>query len=76
MSGARNLHRIAGALERLRHEAAAGACTFHPDIPAVGFIESWDLYPKGVCTPCKTQGERLGYTVHPDPLREDDPRDR
>ena len=68
MSGARNLHHLAGALERMRHEAATGPCMLHPDRPALGFIESWDLQPKGVCTACKRQGERLGYTVHPDPL--------
>ncbi len=64
----RNLHRIAGALERLRHEAATGPCTFHPGRQSVGYIEGWDNHPKGVCEACKAQGERLGYTVHPDPM--------
>lgn len=68
MTGARNLHRIAGTLELLRHEAATGPRIFHPAAPAVGFTEGWDLHPKGVCAACKAQGERLGYTVHPDPM--------
>lgn len=75
MSGMRNLHRLAGALERLRHEAATGTCHLHPDRPrpAVGYIEGWDLHPKGVCAACKAQGERLGYEVHPDPLAQTAP---
>jgi hypothetical protein len=66
-AGARNIHALAGALDRLRHEAAAGPCRFHPKQSAVGFIESWDLRQTGVCEACKKQGEGLGYTVHPDP---------
>jgi hypothetical protein len=65
---ARNLHRIAGALERLRHEAATGMCGLpRCTDPAVGYIESWDLHQTGVCEGHRAQGERLGHTVHPDP---------
>jgi hypothetical protein len=60
---AQNLHRIAGALDRLRKEAAEGACSLCPD-QAIGYIESWDLKPKGVCEAHAAQGERLGYGVH------------
>ena len=75
MSGARNLHRLAGALQRMRHEAATGPCHFHPGRPAVGFIETWDLQQLGVCAACKTQGERLGYTIWLDPLAGEAPGD-
>ncbi len=72
MSGARNLHRIMGALDRMRRDAASGQCNLHPALPAAGYVESWDLHPKGACVACLDQGERLGYTVHrekhdPDP---------
>ena len=63
MSGARNLHRLAGALDRLRREAATGPCALHPGRPSVGYIEGADLRPRGTCEACKAQGERLGYTV-------------
>ncbi len=62
MSGVRNLHRLAGTLDRLRREAAAGPCTFCSR-SSVGFIESWDVHPKGVCETHAEQGTRLGYTV-------------
>jgi hypothetical protein len=64
----RNLHRITGALERNRHEAATGPCGL-PGCSdrAVGYVESWDIRQTGVCAGHRAQGERLGYTVHLDP---------
>lgn len=67
MSGVRNLHRITGALTGMRREAASGPCNLHPSLPAVGYVESWDLHPKGACAACLDQGERLGYTIHRTP---------
>jgi hypothetical protein len=57
-----NLHRLAGALMRLRRDALAGTCTLCAE-QSTGYIESWDLNPKGVCETHAEQGERLGYTV-------------
>jgi len=57
------LHRLAGALDRMRREAATGTCALCPR-PSIGFVESWDLHPKGVCEQHAEQGRRLGYTVH------------
>ena len=52
-----------GALETMRQEAATGDC-FLCARPAVGYVEPWDLHPKGVCEQHAAQGERLGYPVH------------
>jgi len=60
---ARNLHRLTGALDRMRRGAATGTCSLCPR-PSVGFVESWDLHPKGVCEQHAEHGRRLGYTVH------------
>ena len=67
---ARNLHRIVGALDKARRDAASGQCVLHPDRDAVGYIESWDLHPRGICELCATKGAALGYTVHPVPAQE------
>ena len=64
MSGARNLHRLAGARERLYREAATGPCAMHPDRPSVGYIDTVLSGPRGTCEACRAQGERLGYIVH------------
>lgn len=72
MSGARNLHRIAGALERMRREAVAGPCGVcaHSDpprpepLPSAGFIEDWAGYPTGVCERHAKLAPEHGYTVH------------
>jgi hypothetical protein len=72
MSGPRNLHRLAGALDQLRREAATGECHLkdHPTlgkrctVQAVGWIEGWDLHPKGVCQVHAEQGRALHYTIH------------
>jgi hypothetical protein len=64
MSGPPNLHRLAGALDKRRREAATGKCLLHPDRDAVGWIESWDLKCSGTCPDCVEQGKRLGYTIH------------
>lgn len=58
-----NLHRLAGALDKLRRETATGNCWACPR-PSIGWIESWDNHPKGVCAPHAEQGKRLGYTIH------------
>ena len=67
MSATQNLHRLAGALDRLRREAATGPCALHPGRPSVGYIEGADLRPRGTCEACEAQGERLGYTVNTAP---------
>ena len=65
MSGARNLHRLAGALERAKREALDGPCRFCPQ-PTVGYVQGWNNRVSGVCETHAAQGERLGYTVHRD----------
>lgn len=61
----RNLHRLAGAVERMKREALAGQCSLpYCDEPSVGFIQSWDLRCKGVCERHREQGVKLGYTVY------------
>ncbi len=48
MSSIRNLYRVAGALERRRHQATIGSCTLHPGRPSVGFIDdTTGVHPKG-----------------------------
>jgi hypothetical protein len=65
MSGARNLHRIAGALHRMRKEAATGSCGIGKcSHPAFGFIEGWTGRPVGVCAGHADEAERRGYTVY------------
>lgn len=63
MSGARNLHAIAGAHERLLREALAGPCALHPGRQAVAVIEGTTFRPKGACGDCARFGEAHGYTV-------------
>jgi len=64
--GARNLHRMAGVLDRLRREALAGTCELAGcDRPAAGFIENCvTLRPAGVCAVHGPQAQQLGYIVH------------
>lgn len=76
MSGARNLHRLAGTLDRLRRAAAVGPCYlcehsvraeagWHGPWPvSVGWIEGWNLHPKGVCARHAAAGPANGFTVH------------
>jgi len=65
--GARNLHRLAGALDRLRREALAGTCAMAGcNRQAAGWIEGWDLHPRGICNDHATAAIRLGYVVHTD----------
>jgi hypothetical protein len=65
MSGARNLHRLAGAVVKMQREALAGPCCLPScDEPSVGFIQTWDLRSNGVCERHRREGERRGYTVH------------
>lgn len=64
------LHRLAGGLHARRLAALDGPCHMcrmagNPNPRAsVGFIESWDLDPKGVCEQHAEQGRRLRYTIH------------
>lgn len=68
---ARNLHRIAGALERMKHEAATGSCFLSAcAAPAVGYIMGTSWQPRGVCAGHKPDAEERGYTVWLDPLAE------
>jgi hypothetical protein len=60
---ARNLHRIAGALEQLRQDALRDICRFCGS-QSVAYIESWDLHPTGVCQSHANQARRLKYTVY------------
>jgi hypothetical protein len=39
-------------------------------MPSVGFIEGWDLRPRGICADHARTALRFGYTVHPDPAEE------
>ena len=64
MGRAANLHRLAGARDGLRREAAAGPCALHPGRPAVAVIEGTTFRPKGACGDCARFGEAHGYTVH------------
>lgn len=73
MSGPRNLHRIAGALDRMRREAAAGPCRIcvvgrgvapEEAPPSVGWIEDWTGRPAGVCQAHAAAAPSNGYTVH------------
>jgi hypothetical protein len=63
---AQNLHRIAGALSQRRRNALISPCRYCGLHQSVGYIESWDLHPKGVCQVHAEQAQRLGYTVHTD----------
>jgi hypothetical protein len=66
-----NLHRLAGALERIKHEAATGPClvsTCHNT--SIGYIMGTSWRPRGVCAQCKPDAESRGYTVWPDPKSE------
>lgn len=66
----RNLHRIAGALERLKHEAATGPCLLSRcSATSVGYIMGTSWRPAGVCAEHKPDAEARGWTVWPDPLR-------
>lgn len=59
------LHAVAGVLDRLRHEALAGTCALAGcDRSATGFVESWDLNPKGICAHHTPEAIRRGYHVH------------
>lgn len=59
------LHKMAGVLDRRRREALAGTCALDGCAqPATGFIESWDLRPRGICTAHTAEAIRLGYVVH------------
>lgn len=66
MSGAANLHRLAGEQARRQREAASGPCRFCPK-PSTGYVQSWDNQVTGVCETHAEQGERLGYTIHRTP---------
>lgn len=70
-----NLHRLAGALETLRHEAAEGTCALGScGRPAIGYIEGWDLHPRGICAVHEREARNLGYVVHAEPeMREGEP---
>lgn len=66
--GARNLHAIAGALDKARREAFDRPCIFRTAHrctgPTTGFIETWDLKQNPMCEQHCEQGRRLGYTIH------------
>lgn len=65
MTGAKNVHALAGTLRRLEREAAEGPCTLHPRRASVGFISGpLGVSPKGCCAECARYGEANGYTVH------------
>lgn len=62
---ARNLHRLAGVLDRLRREAIDGDCALRScDQPAISFIESWDARPCGICAHHVEEAKQRGYTVY------------
>ena len=67
--GSRDVHALAATLRRLEHEAATGRCAIC-GMPSVGFIEGWDLRPRGICADHARTALRFGYTVHPDPAEE------
>ena len=65
--GARNLHAIAGHLDKARREAFDRPCIFRRvhgcTGPTVGVIETWDLRQNPLCKQHADQGALLGY--HP-----------
>jgi hypothetical protein len=67
MSGARNMHAIAGYLDKARREVFDRACIFRPvhkcTGPTVGFIETWDLRQNPLCQAHADQGARMGYHI-------------